>query len=294
MKLKLDLLIKEIPDVNIRENFNRLKRELEAQQILDGFWRFFEVEFPSGGSSLPVKHNLSFIPRDIILLSVEGDYNYYFNYAEFDAKNIYVTTQGACRIRFLAGNYKNKSYGGSKKDFSFVAPASGGGGSGTPWFTGAGNPSGALGSAGDFYLNTTNKQIFLKTGPATWTLQGDLQDTPFETTESLYTANETISALKAVYADTATTLRNADKAVYETSKVLGIAKNGASSGGSVGVVTYGPLSDASFVWAFGTAIYLNTSGGLTSTPPSSGHLVFVGHSMGIGKIFIRVNEPIIL
>lgn len=293
--MKLDLLIKEIPDQNIRENFNRLKRELEAQQILDGFWRFFEVEFPSGGNSIPVKHNLSFIPRDIIFLSVEGDYNYYFNYTEFDATNIYVTTQGACRIRFLAGNYKNKPYGGSKKDFSFVAPASGGGGSGTPWFTGAGNPSGALGSAGDFYLNTTNKQVFLKTGPTTWTLQGDLQDTPFETTESTYTVNETvISAMKLVYSDDINSVKLADKAVYEKSKVLGITKNSATLGNAASIITYGPLSDASFTWTSGTPIYLGSSGALTSTPPSSGHLVFVGHSMGIGKIFIRVNEPIIL
>ena len=223
--MKLDLLIKEIPDQNIRENFNRLKRELEAQQILDGFWRFFEVEFPSGGNSLPVKHNLSFIPRDIIFLSVEGDYNIYFNYAEFDASNIYVTTQGACRIRFLAGNYKNKSYGGSKKDFSFVAPASGGGGSGTPWFTGAGNPSGALGSAGDFYLNTTTKDVFLKTGVSTWTLQGDLQDTPDSTTTINVLAGTTVTAFSTALTDFLSidflmNLRKSDFSQVRTQKML--------------------------------------------------------------------------
>ena len=293
--MKLDLLIKEIPEQNTRENFERIKREVEAQQILDGFWRFFEVEFPRGGTDIPIKHNLSFIPQDIIFLSVEGNYNFYFNYNLFNASNIYITTQGACRVRFLAGSYKNKAYGGSKKDFSFVPPQTGGGGSGTPWFTGAGNPTGTLGSVGDFYLNTTNKQVFLKTGPLVWTLQGDLQDSPFETTEVVLTVNEpSISATKLVYSDSATTVKYADSLLYSTSKTIGVAKNTATLGNPINIVTYGPFSDASFLWAANTPLYLGLNGNITDIPPSSGHLVFIGHSMGIGKIFIRIEETFVL
>lgn len=173
--MKLDLLNKEISDIYVRENFVRVKRELEAQQILGGYFSFFEVEVTSLGTKVPIKHNLSFIPRDIIILSLEGDHNLYFNYEDFDAENIYVTTKSPCRVRFLAGSYKGRAYGGSKKDFTFVAPSS----SDAPiWYNGAGNPTVGLGSEGDFYLNTTTGEVFLKTGTYTWTSEGYLNSIP--------------------------------------------------------------------------------------------------------------------
>ena len=132
MKLKLDLINKEIQDQYTRENFFRIKRELENQQILDGFWNFFEVEFLQAGTDLPIKHNLSFTPKDIIILAVEGDHNMYFRYEKFDSTNVYITVAGPCRVRFLAGAYNNKAYGNSSREFPFVAPnTSGGSGSQT-------------------------------------------------------------------------------------------------------------------------------------------------------------------
>lgn len=168
--MKLDLLNKEIEDQHVRENFVRIKRELEAQQILSGFWRFFEVDFTETGVKLPFKHNLSFVPQDIIILSREGSQNLYFNYDDFDSENIYVTSTRPCRMRFLAGRYDDKAYGRSKKDFAFVSPPS----VEVPtWYSGAGNPDNGLGLAGDFYLNTSSGEVFLK-GASIWVSQGFL------------------------------------------------------------------------------------------------------------------------
>jgi hypothetical protein len=176
--LKLDLLNKEIQDQHVRENFVRIKRELETQQILSGFWRFFEIDFSEVGVKIPFKHNLSFVPRDIIILSREGSHNLYFNYQDFDSTNIYVTNSGPCRVRFLAGRYEDKAYGGSKKDFAFVSPPS----VEVPtWYSGAGNPDTGLGLAGDFYLNTDSSEVFLKVG-STWVTKGFLT-IPVPTTE---------------------------------------------------------------------------------------------------------------
>jgi hypothetical protein len=172
--LKLDLLNKEIQDQYSRENFVRLKRELEAQQILNGNWRFFEQEFTQTGVKIPVKHNLSFVPRDIIILSEEGDRNSYFNYENFDATNLYVTISKPVRLRFLAGRFDDRSYGGSKKDFAFVSPPNGGA---PTWLTGAGNPVSGLGTAGDFYLNTSSREVFLKL-TSSWSSKGFLSDSP--------------------------------------------------------------------------------------------------------------------
>lgn len=169
--MKLDLLTSQIEDEYIRENFTRLKRELEAQQILNGFWHFFELDITQIGVKVPIKHNLSFIPRDIIILSKEGDQSLYFNYADFDDKNLYITTPKPCRVRFLAGQYKDKAYGGSKRDFTFVSPPS----TSLPtWFTGVSSPDPGLGTVGDFYLNTVTNEILLKTGTIFWTSQGFL------------------------------------------------------------------------------------------------------------------------
>jgi len=293
--LKLDLITKEIADVNIRENFAKLKRELELQQILGGYWRFFEWEIKAAGSELPIKHNLSFTPKDIIFLAVQGDRNFWFNFEQFDEKNIYVTTSGPCVLRFLAGRYAYKAYKDITSEYPVVPPASGGGGgSGTPWYTGASSPSSGLGSVGDFYLNTSTKGVYLKTGASTWTLQGDLQDNPFSTTESVFTAGAAISAVKAVYNTTPTTVVYATKTALSSSKAIGIAKNAASLGGSVTVVTSGELSDASFTFAANETLYLDINGGITNVAPTTGHRVVLGYSLGVGKIFIRIEEPIVL
>lgn len=106
--MKLDLILKDIKDLIVRENFFRIKRQLEDQTILAGFWKFYEIDLPNAGTLIPIKHNLNFIPKDIISLSVVGNYNYYFNYNEFDSQFIYVTTSGPCIIRFLAGAYPSR------------------------------------------------------------------------------------------------------------------------------------------------------------------------------------------
>ena len=196
--MKLDLLTSQVEDEYIRENFARIKRELEAQQILNGFWHFFEVDVTQVGVKVPVKHNLSFIPVDIIILSKEGDQSLYFNYADFDATNIYITTPKPCRVRFLAGSYKDRAYGGSKKDFAFVSPPSV---SLPTWFTGVGSPSAGLGVVGDFYLDTSTKQIFLKAGTIFWVLQGYLMSAP----ESVIGQRLEISAI-SVLANTWTSI----------------------------------------------------------------------------------------
>jgi hypothetical protein len=60
---------------------------------------------------------------------------------------------------------------------SDIDPGQGGtgGGGGEAWFTGTGAPAGALGSVGDFYLDSSNGNFYEKTGESTWTLRGSLR-----------------------------------------------------------------------------------------------------------------------
>ena len=77
--MKLDLLNKEVQDPYVRENFRRIKDSLEAEQILGGYFKFFEQEITQVGVKVPIKHNLSFIPQDIIILSIEGSRSIYLD-----------------------------------------------------------------------------------------------------------------------------------------------------------------------------------------------------------------------
>jgi hypothetical protein len=45
---------------------------------------------------------------------------------------------------------------------------------GSRWLSGSGNPSGASGTIGDWYINNTTKDFFEKTAASTWTLRGTM------------------------------------------------------------------------------------------------------------------------
>lgn len=182
----IDLILKDIQDPYIRENFFRLSRFLNEQIWFDGDFKFFDITLKSGVQKFKIKHGLTFIPADIVMLAMEGDYNCYFNYNDFDSEYIYVTVEGPVRLRFLAGRFKSPIKNRvSTEFFPFVAPPTAGIYGTTTWYTGFGIPDVSLGVPGDFYLDLTlgTKDVYLKTDLTTWTLQGDLFDDPTYWTE---------------------------------------------------------------------------------------------------------------
>lgn len=106
---EIDLILKDIEDKWVKENFSRISRFVRDQTILDGRFKFFQVDLPRAFSRAALKHNLSFVPRDIIPLSAEGDQNFYYHFGESDRDNIYVTNDGPVILRFLAGLYDTLS-----------------------------------------------------------------------------------------------------------------------------------------------------------------------------------------
>lgn len=174
--MKLDLILKDIQDVYSRENFTRLLRFFKSIDLLGGEFQFFEVEINQANTIYKLAHGLNFIPQDIIFVSVEGDYNFYFRYAEFDKTNISIFVSGPCKLRFFAGSFKDPAYGRKVGDYTLVPP-NGATGTGTTWFTGTGVPPGGLGSIGDFYLDVSSKDVYLKTGASVWTLEGNISST---------------------------------------------------------------------------------------------------------------------
>lgn len=294
--MKLDLITKDIADPFSKENFFRLKRELEAQQLLNGSWQYYEIELDAAGSPSKIKHNLKFTPKDIIFLSVEGDQNLYFNFDQFDKTFLYLTNAGPCRVRFFAGRYDDKAYGKGKKEYPFVAPGTGG--SVTQWFTGSGTPSVSLGEIGDFYLDTVTKNVYLKVGISSWALQGDLVDPPGVTFAAALKITRVASvnllkgdALRAV-SNTHVTIADSTLTVQDAT-VIGFADADTLAGANVTITLMGVINDASFsIFSVNSLLFLDTLGAITDVRPTTGYLTVVGHSLGSGDIFASIQKPV--
>lgn len=103
----LDLLIREIPDLFMRKNLERIKAAVNKDPFLSSQWEHHEVIFPAAVTHFKFKHSLGFVPRDIILTSSIGAGTVTFNYTLFDVDNLDITTSAAVTIRFFAGAYNN-------------------------------------------------------------------------------------------------------------------------------------------------------------------------------------------
>jgi hypothetical protein len=117
----LELLLPQIKDQVIRENFSRIQSFMSSIKLLKGDWQFFEIDIPAAATQA-IRHGLPFVPRDIILLHITGDHRVYFKYQDFDATNIYVVASGPCVLRFFAGATSEKAYNKRTTIYPFVAP----------------------------------------------------------------------------------------------------------------------------------------------------------------------------
>lgn len=120
----IDLILKDIEDKYSRENFSRLSNFIKEQVFFDGDFSLFEVSIPAASDEFEVPHGLTFIPKDIILLAVEGNFNYFFRYQEFTKTSIFITADGPVRLRFLAGRLSSTAglAGGASEPFTLIPP----------------------------------------------------------------------------------------------------------------------------------------------------------------------------
>ncbi len=107
--MSLDLILKDIDDKYVRENFFRIKKSIDKQSILRGEWVFFEIEFDQAVDDFDFPHNLSFLPKDILLTSITNQASVIFNYDAFTKTNLNLTVNDPCVIRFFAGSYMETS-----------------------------------------------------------------------------------------------------------------------------------------------------------------------------------------
>ena len=101
-----ELILKNVEDVIIRENFFRLQKFLNDFPLFKGSWKFFELTFDAAVTNKQILHGLGFIPLDVIQTSVRGAGTLTWDYDLFDRDYLVVTTTGACTIRAFVGAYR--------------------------------------------------------------------------------------------------------------------------------------------------------------------------------------------
>lgn len=98
------LVVKEITDIYVRNNFFELSKYFENQNQFLNF-KFIEFKTDSAVSNLKVPHGLGFLPKDIVRAKVTGTGICTFNHSLFDKQLLDVSTTGPVRVRCFVGTH---------------------------------------------------------------------------------------------------------------------------------------------------------------------------------------------
>lgn len=104
----VNLLENTIEDPAARENFSRIKIFLRDTPLVKSGFVFKELTANTAGVTLDFKHNLKYIPKDVILTSVNPSTAVAtFEYESFDATFIRYSVTAPCVIRCFVGTYED-------------------------------------------------------------------------------------------------------------------------------------------------------------------------------------------
>jgi len=101
-----ELIVKNIEDQFIRENFVRIQRFYTEFPLFRGNWKFFDLTFPAAVTNKEISHGLDFVPTDILQTRLLGPGSLTWDYDRFSRTKLVVTTTGACSVRAFVGAYR--------------------------------------------------------------------------------------------------------------------------------------------------------------------------------------------
>lgn len=146
------------------------------------------------------------------------------------------------------------------------------------------------GSYNDYGDGTPAKQVLAKQAPGE---VFDVNLASLETGLEYDIAQGTVSAIKAIYQNTSG-VSHGDKDTYTEATIIGISITGNVDGETIKYKTDGRLEDSFFNFPLNDPLYLGDDGAITNVAPTTGHRTRLGHSLGVGAMFIQIEEPIIL
>lgn len=105
-KILPDIILKDLSDPWVRENFWRLDKFFKAQPLFKGVFKFFELTFPAAVVAQRIPHGLGLKPLDVIQTSSIGTGVITWLYPDFTTTDLFVTTTGPVVVRAFVGSYK--------------------------------------------------------------------------------------------------------------------------------------------------------------------------------------------
>jgi hypothetical protein len=161
-----------------------------------------------------------------------------------------------------------------------------------------GAPGTGLGVINDIAIDTIAGNLYKKSDVSVWDYFGTIVTTANEAGALKQTkvANVAVLSGDAVRILNHSTVTLADPtANVKNSIVYGIAKNDASAGANVDVITSGPLYNVIFeIFPPNKLLFLDFDGGITDMRPAAGNATVIGKSLGGGYIFVQPQIPYIL
>lgn len=103
--MTLNLLLEHVKDAVTRENFTKILRAWNNENLLIGNFKFYEIIFTKAETNKKIPHRLNFTPKDVIQTSLTGAGTLTWNYSLFDKDFLNITTSAACHVRAFIGNY---------------------------------------------------------------------------------------------------------------------------------------------------------------------------------------------
>lgn len=103
----IELLLDQIGDPIVRENFQKLFEPFRSNPFLANEWKQFELTLGVAKTGYRFKHFLKFVPKDVIITNVSPESETVtVKYDQIDATNIVFDTTGPVTFRFVVGNMK--------------------------------------------------------------------------------------------------------------------------------------------------------------------------------------------
>jgi hypothetical protein len=106
--MTLKLLLREIADTYVRENFSRILDYARQNRHLDGF-KHFEIVAEQAVTNLKIPHNLGFQPKDVLPTWKTGAGDITWNYDQFDRSTLDITTTGPVVVRAFIGAFREEA-----------------------------------------------------------------------------------------------------------------------------------------------------------------------------------------
>jgi hypothetical protein len=103
------LLVKEIKDIYIQQNFDMLNKFLGDMALTSAKFQFLELTFTEAQAHLRLPHKRGFVPKDVIQTSLKGTGVVTWHYELFDREFLDISATGPCVVRAFVGSYQEGS-----------------------------------------------------------------------------------------------------------------------------------------------------------------------------------------